>query len=208
MKKMLALLLFSVSFSAFAQDIALPPSNKTGGMPLMRALSERHSARNFDGNRQLDNQILSDLLWAAFGQNRVDGKRTAPTARNVQDIQIYVALKNGVYLYNPSKNHLKQISTKDIRSQAGMQADILSKASAVLIYVSDYDKIGFAPVDKKAVYAAMHAGSIYQNVSLFAASEGLISFVVGSANYDELPKLLSLPENQKIIVVQPVGYAK
>ena len=208
MKKMLALLLFSVSFSAFAQDIALPPSNKTGGMPLMQALSERHSARNFDANRQLDNQILSDLLWAAFGQNREDGKRTAPTARNVQDMQIYVALKKGVYLYDPSNNYLKQISSKDIRSQAGMQTDILSKASTVLIYVSDYDKIDFAPEDKKAVYAAMHAGSIYQNVGLFAASEGLISFVVGSANYSELPKLLSLPENQKIIVVQPVGYAK
>ena len=208
MKKILTLFLLSISFTAFAHDIVLPLPQKDGGKPLMQALNERHSARNFDAQKQFNNQMLSNLLWAAFGQNREDGKRTAPTARNVQDIQIYIALKNGVYLYNSSENILTQISSEDIRSKTGMQSDILGAASAVLIYVSDYDKIDFAPADKKAVYAAMHAGSIYQNVGLFAASEDLISYVVGSANYEELPILLSLKDNQNIILVQPVGYAK
>lgn len=207
MKKFFILLFFA-SFAAFAQDILLPSPQKSGGMPLMQALNNRHSGRDFDSQKQLDNQTLSDLLWAALGINREDGKRTIPTARNAQDTLVYVALKDGVYLYNPSKNLLEQISDKDIRSQTGMQADILKNASAVLIYVSDYDKIDFAPDDKKGVYAAMHVGSVYQNVGLFAASTGLISYVVGSVNYDTLPSLLSLPENQNIIAVQPIGYSK
>ena len=207
MKKFLTLLFF-VSFSAFAQNIVLPIPQKDSGRPLMQALNERYSGRDFDAEKQLDKQTISNLLWAALGVNRADGKRTIPTARNAQDTLIYMALKEGVYLYNPFENILEKISDNDIRSKTGMQSDILKNASAVLVYVSDYDKINFVPADKKEVYAAMHAGSAYQNVGLFAASEGLISYVVGSANFEELPTLLSLPKNQKIIVVQPIGYSK
>ena len=141
-----------------------------------------------------------------FGENRPDGRRTAPTARNAQDTMIYVALPEGVYLYNAQKNALEEVSKEDIRAKTGKQSEMLADASVVLIYVSDYDKLDFAKGEKKLFYSALHTGSIYQNVDLFAASEGLNTVMLGMVNYEELPTLLKLPENQKVLIVQPVGY--
>ncbi len=208
MKKLiLACICFlSLSGSVLAETILLPAPVKEGGMPLMQALNERHVSRQFNPEKKMDYQTLSNLLWAAFGENRPDGRRTAPTARNAQDTMIYVALPEGVYLYNAQKNALEEVSKEDIRAKTGKQSEMLADASVVLIYVSDYDKLDFAKGEKKLFYSALHTGSIYQNVDLFAASEGLNTVMLGMVNYEELPTLLKLPENQKVLIVQPVGY--
>ena len=208
MKKLiLACICFlSLSGSVLAETILLPAPVKEGGMPLMQALNERHVSRQFNPEKKMDYQTLSNLLWAAFGENRPDGRRTAPTARNAQDTMIYVALPEGVYLYNAQKNALEEVSKEDIRAKTGKQSEMLADASVVLIYVSDYDKLDFAEGEKKLFYSALHTGSIYQNVDLFAASEGLNTVMLGMVNYEELPTLLKLPENQKVLIVQPVGY--
>lgn len=208
MKKLiLACICFlSLSGSVLAETILLPAPVKEGGMPLMQALNERHVGRQFNPEKKMDHQTLSNLLWAAFGENRPDGRRTAPTARNAQDTMIYLALPEGVYLYNAQKNALEEVSKEDIRAKTGKQSEMLADASVVLIYVSDYDKLDFAEGEKKLFYSALHTGSIYQNVDLFAASEGLNTVMLGMVNYEELPTLLKLPENQKVLIVQPVGY--
>ena len=208
MKKLiLACICFlSLSGSVLAETILLPAPVKEGGMPLMQALNERHVSRQFNPEKKMDYQTLSNLLWAAFGENRPDGRRTAPTARNAQDTMIYLALPEGVYLYNAQKNALEEVSKEDIRAKTGKQSEMLADASVVLIYVSDYDKLDFAKGEKKLFYSALHTGSIYQNVDLFAASEGLNTVMLGMVNYEELPTLLKLPENQKVLIVQPVGY--
>lgn len=208
MKKLiLACICFlSLSGSVLAETILLPAPVKEGGMPLMQALNERHVSRQFNPEKKMDHQTLSNLLWAAFGENRPDGRRTAPTARNAQDTMIYLALPEGVYLYNAQKNALEEVSKEDIRAKTGKQSEMLADASVVLIYVSDYDKLDFAKGEKKLFYSALHTGSIYQNVDLFAASEGLNTVMLGMVNYEELPTLLKLPENQKVLIVQPVGY--
>ena len=208
MKKLILACIFflSLSGSVWAETIFLPAPVKKGGMPLMQALNERHVSRQFNPEKKMDYQTLSNLLWAAFGENRPDGRRTAPTARNAQDTMIYVALPEGVYLYNAQKNALEEVSKEDIRAKTGKQSEMLADASVVLIYVSDYDKLDFAKGEKKLFYSALHTGSIYQNVDLFAASEGLNTVMLGMVNYEELPTLLKLPENQKVLIVQPVGY--
>ncbi len=208
MKKLILACIFflSLSGSVWAETIFLPAPVKEGGMPLMQALNERHVSRQFNPEKKMDYQTLSNLLWAAFGENRPDGRRTAPTARNAQDTMIYVALPEGVYLYNAQKNALEEVSKEDIRAKTGKQSEMLADASVVLIYVSDYDKLDFAKGEKKLFYSALHTGSIYQNVDLFAASEGLNTVMLGMVNYEELPTLLKLPENQKVLIVQPVGY--
>lgn len=207
MKKILGLIiLFALmTGSVLAKDISLPTPQKEGGMPLMQALNERQTNRVFDANQKLSPQMLSNMLWAGFGVTRPDGKRTAPTARNAQDILIYVALPEGVYLYDAPANKLVQVSDKDIRALTGSQTKMLADAAAVLIYVSDFDKL-FSNEERDSFYAALHTGSVYQNIYLFAASEGLNTVVIGMANYALLPELLKLPDNQKVQLVQAIGY--
>src|SRR5574344_3021277 len=114
MKQLFSTLLFCLlSFFVQAQDINLPQPVRTGGMPLMEALNNRESARSFI-DKPIDLQTLSDLLWAAWGFNRED-KRTAPSSRNRQEIDVYVSLQKGLYLYDAKNNVLKQISKEDIR---------------------------------------------------------------------------------------------
>lgn len=208
MKKWMLTCVCALAFtgSVLAETLPLPPPVKEGGMPLMQALNERHVSRQFNPVKKMDMQTLSNLLWAAFGENRPDGRRTAPTARNAQDTLIYVALPEGVFLYNAQENTLEEISKEDIRAKTGKQSEMLASAPVVLIYVSDYNKLDFAEGEKKLFYSALHTGSIYQNVGLFAASEGLNTVMLGMVNYEELPQLLKLSDHQKVLIVQPVGY--
>jgi nitroreductase len=174
-----------------------------GGMPLMQALKNRRSQRSFR-KKKLPEQLLSDLLWAAFGINRPDGKRTAPTASDRREIDIYVALEEGVYLYEANKNKLIPVIKKDIRRFAGRQA-FTQKAPVNLIYVADLTKMGGSP-DSKDFYAATDTGFISQNVYLFCASEKLATVVLGWVDRNTLSKELRLNSKQRIILTQPVGY--
>lgn len=147
MKMSVLIKMLSVFFTCFivtgisAQDIVLPPPVKQGGKPLMQALNERQTTRTFAGEN-LSLQQLSDLLWAAWGINRPEEKkRTAPSARNIQEIDVYVTLQSGLYLYDAENNKLKQIHNRDIRSLTGTQ-DFVGKAPVNLVYVADMGKTG------------------------------------------------------------------
>jgi SagB-type dehydrogenase family enzyme len=177
------------------------------GAPLMKALKERKTTRSFD-SKKLPPQVLSNLLWAAFGVNRLEsGKRTAPSAMNRQEIVIYVALPEGVYLYNAREQRLDPVLAKDIRQYTGEQT-FTQSAPVNLIYVADYSKMGKAGTADKDFYSAADTGFISQNVYLYCASEGLATVVLGWVNKPALAKIMKLRPDQKIILTQPVGYPK
>lgn len=191
-----------------AQDIALPAPDKTGGKPLMQALNERQSTRSFT-NDNLTPQQLSNLLWAAWGINRpADKKRTAPSSRNVQEIDVYVALQSGLYLYNAESNDLKQVHIRDIRNLCGTQ-EFVAGAPVNLIFVADLAKLGKKEGDiiKESDLLSSYAntGFIAQNVYLYCASENLGCVVRGMVPKDKLAPEMGLRSNQIIILAQTVG---
>jgi SagB-type dehydrogenase family enzyme len=203
---LVALLFFSSQLIA-QNVIELPAPDKTGGKPLMQTLNERQSNRDFI-DKDLTEQQMSDLLWAAYGINRPDDKKhTAPTSRNKQDIEIYVTTKDGVFLYIPEMHSLKQINDLDLRKVTGKQA-FVKKAAVNLIYVSDFDKLGNGDDQTKMVTAATHCGFIGQNVYLYCASEGLITVFRAWIDKEEIREALQLKENQKVVYSQTVGYSK
>jgi SagB-type dehydrogenase family enzyme len=194
----------------FAQDsstIILPKPQIEGGKPLMLVLKERKSVREFSADK-LPVQMLSNLLWAAFGINRPDeGKRTAPSARNWQDIDIYVTTADGLFLFDAKTHALKKLSEKDIRGSTGSQP-FVATAPLNLVYVSNLSKSGDASDADKNFYSALDAGFIAENVYLFCASEGLGVVVRAMVNREELAKEMKLRPDQKIIVAQTVGFPK
>lgn len=203
------LFVFFSQISIFAQtNIDLPKPKTTGGMPLMEALSKRQSLRDFDSKKELGLQMLSDLLWAANGINRPEsGKRTAPTAVNWQQIEIFVALKSGVYFYNHKTHGLELVENGDFRKDMGKQG-FVGDASVVLIFVSNHDKMEGANEKALEFYSNTDCGNVSQNVYLFCASEGLATVVLGMIDREKITKILKLKNTQKIILTQPVGYSK
>jgi nitroreductase len=199
------------SFGAgYAKDLApikLPAPKMEGGMPLMQALKARQTGRDFEST-PLPTQVLSNLLWAADGINRPDlGKRTAPSAVNWQEIDIYVALPEGCYLYDAKANELKPVLAQDIRAKTGFQP-FVGVAALNLIYVADTSRMGKGSEADKKFYAACDTGFISQNVYLFCASEGLSTVVRGAVDKEALAKTLSLKPEQMITLAQTVGYPK
>jgi nitroreductase len=202
MKSLLsAFLLLACTGLLVAQDIELPAARKTGGMPLMEVLAKRSTARAFD-SRDLTNQQLSDLLWAGFGINRPDGKRTAPSSHNGQEIALYIVLKQGTFVYDAQKNLLHQIVAEDLRNLACKVA-----APMVLLFVADLSKRGETGENRKNV-ASVDSGFISQNIYLYCASEGLATGYRGSFDRAALLPKLNLKPDLEIIAVQPVGYPK
>lgn len=198
---------FSLNSLIAQEMVKLPAPQKTGGMPLMQALNERSSSRDFI-DKDLTEQQLSNLLWAAFGINREDSKkRTAPSSHNNQDIWIYLTTKNGVFKYLAEEHSLEKISGEDLRKIAGRQ-DFVKKAAVNIIYVSDFSKLGNSADDVKLMTAATHCGFIGQNVYLFCASEGLISVFRAYVDKEKITETLKLPEGFEVIYSQSVGYSK
>lgn len=201
-----------IAFSALAsaqelKPIKLPRPQMEGGKPLMQALKERKSTREYS-SEQLTMQTLGNLLWAAFGVNRPDtGKRTAPSAMNRQEIDIYVATAHGLYLYNAKDNTLNLVLTKDIRAATGKDTYV-ENAPMDLVYVADYSRMGGQSDDEKSLYSAADTGFIAQNVYLFCASEGLATVVRGSVDRPALTRIMKLRPEQKIMLAQCVGYPK
>jgi nitroreductase len=192
--------------SLFAQSVDLPAPQKTGGMPLMEALAKRSTARAFD-SKELAPQQLSSLLWAAFGINRPDGKRTAPSARNFQETDIYVLLKSGAYVYNAQSNKLDLVVAEDIRALGGTQA-FVKDAPVTLVFVADLKKMGDGDNEGKRNTANVDVGYISQNVYLFCASEGLVTGARGSVDRAALGPKLKLSPDQTIILAQSAGHPK
>lgn len=187
------------------KPVALPPPQTSGGKPLFQALKERKSGREFAPG-QLSRQTLSNLLWAAWGINRDDGRRTAPSASNHQEIDVYVITAEGVYLYDAKANALDTVVATDLRKLAGTQA-YAADAPVNLIYVADTAKSG-GDDPAKLNYAFADTGFIAQNVYLFAASEGLATVIRASVDRAALGKALNLRPEQRITLAQSVGYAK
>lgn len=207
MRKSLPVLFTLVSAAVLAQELKpleLPPPQTEGGKPLMQALKERKSSREFSP-RPLPPQVLSNLLWAAFGLNRPDGRRTAPSARNMQEIDIYVALAEGLYLYDAKAHRLNPVVAEDVRAATGTQA-FVGQAPVNLVFVADYARMGEQPEQTKAFYAAADTGFISQNVYLFCASEGLATVVRALVDRDKLAPRMKLRPEQRIVLAQTVGY--
>lgn len=206
-KSLIALLLVPVGLISGQElkPVALPTPQTSGGKPLMQVLKERKSVRDF-GPELLSRQTLSNLLWAAWGINREDGRRTAPSASNRQEIDVYAIMADGAYIYDAKANALKPVVQADMRKYAGTQAYV-ADAPLNLVYVADTAKLGGDDAPRMAT-ANADTGFISQNVYLFCASEGLGTVVRASVNRADLGKALNLRAEQRITLAQSVGYAK
>ncbi|MDR0368224.1 MAG: SagB/ThcOx family dehydrogenase [Bacteroidales bacterium] len=194
-----SLLMACISFSCYAQNIELPAPEKTGGKPLMEALSDRQSTREFS-DKELDLQTLSNLLWSAYGFNR-DNMRVVPSANNKQEFTVYAVLKSGVYAYDAKENSLILKVAGDLREKTGKQ-DFVTVAPLNLVYVADLN------ITSHREMAGIDCGFIAQNVYLYCASAGLGTVVRGWFDSEEIKAAFGLPENQEPILTQTVGYKK
>lgn len=188
--------------------IVLPQPRMSGGQPLLDVLHNRKSTREF-ASQQLSLDLISDLLWAADGYNRPETKhRTAPTAHDRQEIDIYAALETGLYLYDGEANLLHLITSQDLRTATGEQ-DFVATAPLDLIYVADLARMqDAADRTEQRFYSAIDTGFIAQNVYLFCASEGLATVVRGLVPRTRLAPLMRLRPSQRIIVAQSVGFPR
>ena len=207
MKRILpALFATLVASTMFAQSIDLPAPQKSGGLPLMDALAKRSTSREFD-SRELAPSQLSSLLWACFGINRPDGKRTAPSAKDCRETSIYVVLQKGAYLYDAKANQLNLVTAEDVRSFAATQA-FATNAPVTLVFVADLARMGTTNVEESVRFASIDVGYISQNAYLFCASEGLATGARASVDRKALALKLKLRSDQMIVLGQSVGYAK
>ena len=204
---MVFLLLIGAFMTVGAQElktITLPPAQKDIGKPLMQALNERKSVREFS-SRSLPVQELANLLWAGFGISREDGRRTAPSAVNWQEIDIYVSMADGVYLYNAKAHTLEPVMAKDIRAATGEQ-EFCATAPINLVFVSNFPRMGDRTHEDKMFYSATDTGFISQNIYLYCASQGLGTVVRGWVNKENLHTVMGLTSDQHIILCQTIGY--
>ena len=203
-----------------SQPIKLPPPALRHSGSLARALQLRRTTREISG-RKLPLQTLSNLLWAACGVNRKKGPfgicgRTAASASNSQEIDVYVALETGAYLYDPIHHRLVPVAAGDLRhlaigpGQSGAGAD----APVRLIYVADIDKLvhtagyqepGLRDPDVQRSYYYVDTGLIAANVYLFAASTGLAAWF-HNCDKSELSRKLRLRKDQRVLFGQTIGY--
>ena len=188
-----------------ANSIKLPPAHMAGGAPLMLALSQRQSQREFDPEPLLQ-QTLSDLLWAAAGVNRPTlGGRTVPSAMNAQEVDVYVALPIGLYRYAAPTQTLRLVSAADVRRVTGYQ-DFVDTAPLDLIFVADYARMTLVPAAQRASYASVVAGAMAQNVYLYCASVGLATVLRAWLNRDTLAHAMGLTNAQQVLLAQTVGH--
>ena len=189
------------------KPIQLPAPVMDGGKPLMQVLKQRMSAREYAPDK-LPMQTLANLLWAAWGINRTDGHRTAPSASNRQELEIYVTLPEGAFLWDAKANTLNPVAAEDLRAATGTQP-FPATAPLNLVFVADMTKVNRPATDpQQMLNIGADAGFISQNVYLFCASEGLATVVRASVPKDTLAKALKLRETQVIVLAQCVGYPK
>jgi nitroreductase len=189
-----------------AETIALPEPRRSGGMPLMEAIAERRSSREF-APTPLPLPLLSGLLWASYGVNRPDGGRTAPSALNAQEIDVYVALPSGAYLYDAGANALTLVAASDVRRVTGYQ-DFVDEAPLDLVFVADHGRMKLTPVAQRESYASVAAGAISQNLYLFAAANGLSTVIRAWIDREAIAEALGLSHDHQVLLSQTVGYPK
>ena len=190
-----------------ADAVVLPAAQQWGGKPLLEALKERRSTREFSP-RALSIGVLSTLLWAAFGINRPDtGGRTAPSAHDWEEMDVYVALARGLYVYDAQYHVLRARGRRDLRALTGLQP-FAADAPVNLVYVAELSRMVQASPEEQAHYAGPDAGFIAENVYLFCASEGLATVVRGMMDRAALAAAMGLAPRQSIILAQSVGYPR
>ena len=206
----LAFLLAFPAPTAPAQDrrsIQLKAPEIDGGRPLMQVLRDRSSSREFAPDR-LSVEALSNLFWAAFGINRPETEhRTAPSAENIQEIDLYAAMADGLYKYEPRTHQLVFILKDDLRAATGQQPYV-AQAPLNIVYVADYSRMSKIPADERDFCAAADTGFISQNVYLYCSSAGLVTVVRASIDRPALAKAMKLRTEQKITLAQSVGSPK
>lgn len=192
---------------ALAGTVALPPPASPGDKTLEAALRARQTRRDYDA-RPLAEELLSGLLWAGWGINRPElGKRTAPSAQNRQEVAVYVAKADGLFLYDAKDHGLIRQGDKDLRAATGRQPYV-GQAPVNLVYVADMTKAAGADAEERLAMAAADTGCICQNVSLYCAALDLATVVRASIDRPALAAAMGLPETQRIILAQTVGYPK
>jgi nitroreductase len=188
-----------------AQSIALPSPETHGGMPLMEALAKRQSRRDF-APTELPLPLLSNLLWAAWGRNRPAG-RTAPSAIDAQEIDLYVALPSGAYYYDAAIHRLNLVASSDLRRVTGYQ-DFVDVAPLDLVFVADHARMQLVPVEQRESYASVAAGAICQNVYLFAAANDLATVIRAWIDREAIATALGTSHDQRVLLSQTVGFPK
>jgi len=173
-------------------------------MPLMEALARRHSTREYSP-RPLPEQVLSDLLWAAYGVNRPSGDRTAPYWRHIMVIDVYAAMADGLWLYDPHRHVLVRELPDDIRAQTGTQ-EFVAAAPLDLVYVAHGERMKDVSAEERRLYASVDAGFIGQNVYLFCASEGLATVFRAALDAARLAAAMRLASGLFVTFSQTVGY--
>lgn len=183
--------------------ISLPKPSKTLKTTLISALENRHSERDIS-EQAFSDQNLATLLWAANGVNRPNGRRTAPSAMDRRDIDIYVIRADGAYLWNPDDNTLLQRSAKDLRKAVAGRQEAIAKAPVALVLVSDGAKFG----DRPNNFGLADAGYVSQNICLICAAAGWATCPRASMDTETLSKELGLTKQQVPLLNNPVGYPK
>ncbi|HSN20888.1 MAG TPA: nitroreductase family protein [Usitatibacter sp.] len=184
----------------------LPPPQKTGGMPLMEALAKRRSTREFSP-RALEPRVLSNLLWAAYGINRPSGDRTAPYWRHIMVIDVYAAMADGLWRYEPRDHALVRHLPDDLRAQTGLQ-DFAGRAPLNLVYVAHGERMRDVSAEDRRLFASVDAAFIGQNVYLYCAGEGLATVFRGAVDYRKLEPAMRLAAGAFVTFAQTVGYPR
>lgn len=191
--------------AAELSPVPLPSPRTKGGMPLMEALELRSTSRSFAPD-PIPDQVLSNLLWAAWGINRPgEGKRTAPSARNWQEMDVVVVRADGAFVYDAADNSLRPLAAGDHRALTGVQP-FVKDAPVTLVLVADRRRMKGSSEGQGDEWAWADAGFISQNVYLFCASEGLATGVRALIDREALAKALGLDAAQLILLAQCVGY--
>ena len=189
------------------QEIKLNAPDKTRGAVMMKALTDRQSVREYD-SKALSLQDLSDLLWAANGVNRPDGRRTAPTAANRQEIDVYAIFADGAYFYDAQAHSLKPVAKGDYRGLIAGAQEFAKTAPVSLLIVMNLEKMGDPAAEQTKLMASVDAGIVCQNINLFCAAVGLSTVPRASMDKAELQKVLKLSATQVPIMNNPIGYKK
>jgi SagB-type dehydrogenase family enzyme len=208
-RNLLTALILFCAFGIQAQElkpVRLTPPNKMRGSTVMKALNDRRSIREYT-DELLRPQDLSDLLWAANGINRPDGKRTAPSCRNLQDVEIYVITAAGAYLYEAGDHSLKPVAAGDHRKAVAAGQDFAKSAPVSIVLVADMTKYGNMSEQSKMM-AAVDVGIVCQNICIACSGLGLATVPRATMDMAMLKTVLKLTEQHLLLMNNPVGYPK
>ena len=202
---LVAACMLSGAYAQTLSPIQLKAPEKKAGLSVMETLANRHSTREFS-NKKLTLQELSNLLWAANGINRPEkGMRTAPSAMKAQEVDVYVCMEEGAFLYDAKSNQLQPVIQEDLRGLVGGKQTFVKNAPVVLLMVSDLSKLPGGNSEQTKLMAAIDAGIVSQNISIACSGLGLITVPRASMDKEALAQKLKLKSTQLLLMNNPVG---